>query len=152
MFLNKIIEKLKDGIDTGVDYFANNIILDNEVVTGDVSVGEANFFIAGMFDKLRSKQDLQELKICVRAIGSEADFISDIKTKLATQNIINIINAVKNIGLMKERMNTILIGCDRIDNIYDDNERFVKWMEIFDDPSTMMSTITNNLSENFQQI
>ena len=105
--------------------------------------------MAGMLDGLRQKNDLDDLELCVKVTGTEADHISDIVKDLGTGSIMSIINAVKTMGELQERMNVILIGCERIDNIYEDNQRFVQWMDIFNDSAKMTSTVTENISAKF---
>ena len=61
VFLRKLIDRLSQPIDAGLDYFAHNIIDENEKIEGDVTIEHANAFLAGMLDAIRNKGDLEDI-------------------------------------------------------------------------------------------
>lgn len=100
-----------------MDYEAHNIIEGEDEVTGDVYVIEASLFLAGMVNALRNRNDLRDIRLCVKADATAADDISVIKKELEALDIQNIINAVRKMKDLAAPLQRAFTACSDLDYI-----------------------------------
>ena len=109
----------------------------------------AEQFVAGMIYGLIQKDDLPEIEKCLKNGETLEMEITNAISDFSKGDIQDMIKAVQELGQIVKELPQDLDDCKSMD---DDIKKIENWAKIFENPVTLVSTLTKNLLANWKDV
>ncbi|CDW71791.1 UNKNOWN [Stylonychia lemnae] len=114
-----------------------------------ITAEQAVEVIAGIMDGVILKDDLKELSQCMTDVQDDTDSINQIANDFSSLTLTGILSGIEEFRNLMIKLRGDLTTCECI---RPDVDKFLRWGEIFIEPSILVQQLENNLPAHLNEI